>query len=88
MERGLGDEPLAEEETKRSDRKGFLVRVTSFRHRLLDEDNLCAKYHVDLCRYAGALPSDAPGLCKIEVAQIKIGRGELESTVVNVYEKE
>lgn len=51
----------------------FLVRVKAFRCRLLDEDNLCEKYHVDLCRYAGILPSDAAGKAKIETSQEKVG---------------
>jgi hypothetical protein len=63
----------------------FLVRVTSYRSRLLDEDNLAEKYHVDLCRYAGCLPSDAPGTATIETAQVKTGKGEQEKVVVEVY---
>ncbi len=50
-----------------------LVIVTSFRRRLLDEDNLCEKYHVDCCRYAGLLPSDDPSRTQIQVRQEKVG---------------
>lgn len=56
----------------------FLVRVTSFRIRLLDEDNLCEKYHVDCCRYAGVLPDDAPAQTRIEVRQEKVRSKEQE----------
>ena len=63
----------------------FLVRLTSFRKRLLDEDNLCCKYLVDLCRYAGALSSDAPGTAKIEVTQEKVGSKEPERTVIEIF---
>lgn len=56
--------------------KRFLIRVKDFRHRLLDEDNLAEKYHVDCLRYAGLIPGDAPGQAKIEVSQEKIGREE------------
>jgi len=52
----------------------YLVRITDFRTRLLDEDNLCAKYHIDALRYSGLLPSDAPGRCKISVSQEKVTR--------------
>lgn len=58
----------------------FLVRVTAFRCRLLDEDNLAEKYHVDLCRYAGVLPSDAAGKAKITTSQEKV-RTEAEERV-------
>jgi len=50
----------------------FLVRLTDYRVRLLDEDNLCPKYHVDTCRYCDYIPTDAPGRCKIEVRQEKV----------------
>lgn len=64
----------------------FLVRITSIRKRLLDEDNLCEKYHVDLCRYCGALPTDTPDEVKIEVCQKKAGKKEPEKTIVEVFE--
>ena len=79
-------EPLATEEIQGSTGKGFFVRVTSYRSRLLDEDNLCEKYLVDLLRYCGVLPDDAPGVCKIEVGQTKTRKGEQEKTVIEVRE--
>lgn len=78
--------PLAKEKVQRPAGKRFLVRVTSFRRRLLDEDNLCSKYHVDLCRYASIIPGDSPDKCKIEVGQIKVGKSQTEKTVVEVFE--
>ena len=83
MEHDPGDASLAAKALQRRDRRQFFVRVTSFRRRLLDEDNLCAKYHVDLCRYAGAIPDDAPGQVKIEVGQVKSKREEI---VIEIYE--
>ena len=64
----------------------FLVRVTSRRKRLLDEDNLCEKYHVDCCRYAGLLPGDGPGQTRIEVRQEKVEPGAQEETVIEIFE--
>ena len=61
-----------------------LVRVTSFRRRLLDEDNLCEKYHVDLCRYAGIIHQDSPGQTKIEVSQKKVGSQDTEFVRIEV----
>lgn len=63
----------------------FLVRVTSVRKRLLDEDNLCEKFHVDCLRYAGIIPSDAPGTTRIETTQRSCGEGEEEKTVIQVF---
>ena len=62
----------------------FRVRVTSVRNRLLDEDNLCEKYVVDCCRYAGLIPGDAPGQTKIEVDQRKCAKGEEEHIEVSI----
>ena len=60
----------------------ILVRIESIRKRLLDEDNLISKYHTDLCRYSGLIPSDAPGICKIETSQRKAAKGEAERTEI------
>jgi hypothetical protein len=62
----------------------ILVRIESIRKRLLDEDNLISKYHTDLCRYAGLIPSDAPGICKIETTQRKAAKGEAERTEITI----
>lgn len=63
----------------------FFIRVTSFRKRLLDYDNLCEKYHIDCCRYAGVIPSDDPTQTQIEVCQVKTRKGEAEFTRVEVF---
>lgn len=86
LECSSGDGALAKSKVKKGDSRRFLVRVTSYRRRLLDEDNLCEKYHVDLCRYAGCVPSDAPGQTKIEVSQVKVKTKEEERTEVMVDE--
>jgi hypothetical protein len=64
----------------------FFIRVRDYRKRLLDEDNLVAKFHIDLLRYSSVIPSDAPGTAKIEVTQEKVGPKEPELTVLEVYE--
>lgn len=58
----------------------FVVRVTSFRCNLLDEDNLVEKYHVDALRYAALLPGDSPGQATISVTQVKVATEEEEYT--------
>lgn len=64
----------------------FLVRVTSIRKRLIDEDNLCEKYIVDLCRYAGVIPNDEAGQTQITVYQKKAGKGCAEETRIEIFD--
>lgn len=85
LESAFGNAPLATGKVQETTRGRFLVCVTSFRKRLLDEDNLAEKYHVDLCRYAGALPADSPDKTRIEVRQIKTGKGEPERVTIEVW---
>lgn len=86
MERNTGDEPLAKKKVQRPTGSRVLVRVTSVRKRLLDEDNLCEKYHVDLCRYAGVISGDEAGKTKIETAQRKAEKGEEEKVIIEVFQ--
>lgn len=63
----------------------YLVRITSIRNCLLDEDNLCEKFHVDCLRYAGIIPSDAPDTTHIETTQRRCAQGEEEKTLIEVF---
>lgn len=85
MEHGAGTLALAEDQVEEANRPRFLVRVVSVRKRLLDEDNLCEKFHVDLCRYAGALHLDSPDRCHIQTTQRKAAKGESEHTEITVF---
>ena len=85
LESNPGHGALGKKKVQRSTGQRFFILVTSVRKRLLDEDNLCEKYHVDLCRYAGILPSDAPGQVQIKVCQRKAGKGENEETIIEIY---
>ena len=85
LERNLGDGAMGAVQVQAGLGGRFLVRVKAYRCRLLDEDNLCEKYHVDLCRYAGILSSDAPGTAKIEVSQEKVGSKEREFVLIEIY---
>ena len=86
LESDPGNAPLEAEEVQRSTRQRFLVRVTTRRKRLIDESNLCYKYHEDLCRYAGALPSDSPEVTHSEVHQTKCRKGEPEQITIEVFQ--
>ena len=84
LERNPCNEPLGTNEIQEYPGEKFLVRVTAIRKRLLDEDNLCEKYHVDLCRYAGIISGDEAGKTKIETCQRKAKKGEAESTIIEI----
>lgn len=80
--RGLRNGPLAAGQAKKADSAFYVVRVTSFRSRLIDTDNLVAKWHVDALRYAGILPSDAPDKARIETSQVKCAKGEARTEIL------
>ena len=84
LERNLGNGPLAKSEAEKGNPERVLVRVTSVRKRLIDEDNLAEKYHVDCCRYAGLIHGDEPSKTKIEVCQRKAEKGEAEHTIIEI----
>jgi hypothetical protein len=86
LERGFGDGTLGQIQAQAGLGQKFRVVVTSYRKRLLDEDNLCEKYLVDLCRYIGALPKDSPGTATIEVKQEKIQSNEEEKCLIEIYQ--
>lgn len=85
LERNSRDGAMGAVQSQEGIGRRFLVRVKSYRKRLLDEDNLCEKYHVDLCRYSGALLGDEAGRTKIEVCQEKVGSKEPERVVIEIY---
>ena len=84
FERTAGNAALVETQVQGRAGDRILVRIESIRKRLLDEDNLISKYHTDLCRYSGLIPSDAPGICKIETTQRKAAKGEAERTEITI----
>ena len=86
MERNIRHEPLATDEVQIGTRHRFLVRTTSVRKRLLDEDNLCSKYTTDLLRYAGIISGDEAGITKIETTQRKAEKGEAEKVIIEVFQ--
>lgn len=78
------NEPLATAQVEKGNPGRVSVVVTSYRRRLLDEDNLCEKFHVDCCRYAGILSSDAPDKTSIQVRQVKVKTKEEERTEIEI----
>lgn len=49
----------------------IVVRITSFRNRLLDPDNLCPKFLIDGLRYACLIPQDREQDIVLEIKQVK-----------------
>ncbi len=88
VERNDEHEPLAKGQVQEAATARVFVRVTSVRKRLLDEDNLCEKFHVDCCRYAGLLLSDAPGKTSIKTTQRQAGKGEKEHIIIEITDIE
>lgn len=86
LERNPGDGALAALQRKKKLGRRFLVCVEAVRTRLLDDDNACAKWHVDLLRYAGVISDDCAGTTRIEVTQQKAQAGEREEVRIKVYE--
>lgn len=87
VERDSRNGAMGAVQVQRPDTGRFLVRLTAVRHRLLDEDNACEKYHVDCCRYAGLLPNDSPRTTQIETRQEKAEPGGREFVRVQIYRK-
>jgi hypothetical protein len=75
---------LAKGKAQESDSEFYVVRITSVRKRLIDTDNLCAKYAVDALRYALLLPDDNPERARIETSQRKVKEGEEEHTQIEI----
>lgn len=77
-------ESLGKEEGKASHSIRLLVRVTSFRRRLLDTDNLTPKYFVDCLRYCGILSDDTEAEIDLRISQKKVSSKEEERTEIEI----
>ena len=83
-EQALFHESLGSAERKTYYTGKVFVRITSFRTRLLDQDNLCAKYFLDACRYSKLIPDDNPEAIDYEIIQYKIKGKENEETHIEL----
>lgn len=79
-----GDEPLAEVPRAQGHGQRYAVCITSFRSRLLDPDNLCAKYFVDCLRYAGLISDDTACVMDYRIRQEKAEKKELQRTEITI----
>lgn len=73
---------MVKAEGKEKDSACFSVRITSYRSRLLDPDNLCPKYFIDCLVYAGIVRDDSPQAIRITVEQFKCAKAEERTELV------
>lgn len=82
--RAVRSKPLGATKVKKRDSSFYVVRIKSFRVRLLDTDNLIPKWHVDALRYAGIIPDDSPELADITTTQEKVATKAEERTEIEI----
>lgn len=78
------DEPVATTSREACDSMRVRVRITAFRVRLLDPDNLCPKYFIDCLRYANCIRDDRPQDITLEVTQEKVAKRSQERTEIEL----
>lgn len=76
---------LAKTEAQETNTGRLLIRYTSVRKRLLDEDNISSKWATDCLRYVGAIRGDEPEKVAIQTGQRKVKAGEEEHTLIEIY---
>lgn len=77
-------ESLGAAPRKEAHRQRFSVRITSYRRRLADPDNLCGKFFVDQCRYLGLIPDDTAAVLDYSIRQEKVSRFIDERTEIEI----
>lgn len=78
------EKPLDSDQGKTQNSRRCVLRYTSYRCRLLDEDNWCTKFFTDALRYCGALPDDTPDKVTISVRQKKVAHRSQEKTLIEL----
>lgn len=81
--RAVRNESLAKDEGKEKNAGRIHIRFTVKRKRLIDPDNIIAKYLIDCLRYAGAIPDDRQKDVSLEVRQEKTR--EEEETLIELF---
>jgi hypothetical protein len=74
---------LAKNEGKEKNTGRIHIRFTVRRKRLIDPDNIIAKYLIDCLRYAGAIPDDRAKDITLETKQEKTR--EKEETLIELF---
>lgn len=83
-EQAVCHEPVAEAVRENADAARVSIRITSYRRRLLDPDNLCPKYFIDCLRYAGLIKNDREQDIELTVRQSKVKTKQEERTEIDL----
>jgi hypothetical protein len=83
-ERLVQDDSLGEAQGETVDQARFRVSIVSYRQRLIDPDNLCPKFFVDLLRYSSVIPGDAARDIEFKITQQKVILKDCERTEIEV----
>lgn len=81
--RPVRNEPLAKGKGEKEHTGRVHIRFTTKRKRLIDPDNIVAKYFIDCLRYAGAINDDTAKDITLETRQEKT-RGQ-EETIIELF---
>lgn len=84
LECRIGNEPLEKNKVEKRDTGRYVISIIAVRKRLLDTDNLCAKFHTDALRYSSIISSDAPDKTTITTTQRKCENGEEEHIIITI----
>jgi hypothetical protein len=82
LERHPSAGTLATHEGEETDSSRVHLRIVSIRKRLIDPDNVSAKWLIDCCRYAGIIRGDEHDKITLQIEQRKCGKGESEATQI------
>ena len=83
-ERPFLSQSVGQEKGKAGDTKSVHVRVTSYRRRTIDPDNLCPKYFIDCLRYAEIIKDDTAAHITLTVGQEKVASKSDERTEIEI----
>jgi hypothetical protein len=76
-------QPMGEAKSKKDGAGRIHIRFTTRRKRLIDPDNIVAKYFIDCLRYAGAISDDTEKHISLETHQEKTR--EQEETIIELF---
>jgi len=84
IKRDTSVKQVAKAEVKKEDTSRSIVRITSYRTRLLDPDNAFGKWHVDGLRYGGCIIDDSTQDIELYFTQVKVSTKKEERTEIEI----
>ena len=83
-ERSVRNESVATVKRKKANPRCRVLRITSFRTRLLDTDNLCVKWFIDAIKLVGLIEDDTPKHIELQTRQQKVKHRAEEKTLIEL----